>query len=119
MIKFRRAIAVFLLMLFTSQSVIAGFGEHEDSAHGGDGTNTVHQIVGEHHADIPSDHGRSGAPDLIDADCCHAHGHCHLLAFVDLVDSITIPYERSFVSTHSSSYHSLHADTLLRPPEIA
>ena len=119
MLKFRRAIAIFILALLTCQSVMAGLGEHFAVFSDGEIesallSNTTGQL-----ADSQSDHGKPGTVDLVDTNCCHAHGHCHVLALGCQISSVPSPYGRSFVSSHSFSYNSQFLDPLLRPPTSA
>ena len=118
MTKFRRHIAIFVLALFTCQAVLAGAGEHmafsADSAANG----TPHSLVG-HFADSKAQHRQADSQDVVDTNCCHAHGHCHILAFVDVVSASSVPRARSFTSLYSYSYRALFYDPLLRPPTSA
>ena len=119
MLKFRRAIAIFVLALLTCQSVMAGFGEHFESFSDGEVESALLENNADHVTDSHSDHGKPGTVDLVDTNCCHAHGHCHVLALGCQVNSVPSPYGRSFVSSHSFSYNSQFLDPLLRPPASA
>lgn len=118
MIKFRRYIAIFILALFTCQSVMAGVGEH--LAFSGDQAMEAQHLsfVG-HFGDGEAKHGERGLPDFVDTDCCHAHGHCHILAFVGVVTPGSEYHGAGFTALYSDSYHFLYFDPLLRPPASA
>jgi hypothetical protein len=119
MIKIRRTIAMFILALFACQSVMAGLGEHWTLQSDGEAMDAQHLASGSHLADSTADHDQTGTPESVDGDCCHAQGHCHLLAFTGQVANIPTPRGLSPVATHTCSYHSLSFDTLLRPPASA
>ena len=119
MIKFRRTIAVFMLTLFVCQSVMAGIGEHIVVSFGDEVVGGFHIDTDNHTADGSSDPHQSGDPDLMDTNCCHAHGHCHAIAFIGLTSNSVMPSKRRMVISYDSSYHYLHLDTLLRPPSSA
>lgn len=118
MTEFRRQIAIFVLALFACQTVMAGIGEHFALFADREANDSQHSLVG-HFADNKVQHGQSGTPDLVDTDCCHAHGHCHILAFAGGVSSASEPHGHSFPSLYSYSYHALFYDPLLRPPTSA
>ena len=118
MTRFRRNIAIFVLALFTCQSVMAGIGEHVAFS-SDDSTGDQHLSAAHHFVDSETQHGQQGTPDLADTDCCHAHGHCHILAFVGVVNSASEPYGHNFTSLYSHSYRFLYFDPLLRPPTSA
>lgn len=108
-----------MLVLFTCQSVLAGIDEHVQWS-SVDGIETSHHAaVTDTPAQPDSDHGHTGAPSLVDSDCCHAHGHCHLLAFMGDPPDVSIPYVPGNAAPPICSYHSLYTDTLLRPPARA
>jgi len=117
MIKFRRAIAIFILVLFTCQSIMAGVDEHEiidvDVVGGLHLDHTNHDPAAKPDPDQPV------TPDLFDGDCCHANGHCHLLAFTGQIGGVLIPSAHGFTIARSDSYNSLSPNTLLRPPTHA
>jgi hypothetical protein len=119
MLKFRRTIAIFVLTLFTCQAVMAGIDEHSVFQSDGSAADTSHHAAMDHTADSTTDHGQSGTPEMVDGDCCHAQGHCHLLAFAGQVANISMPHGLSLTTSHTCSYHSLSFDTLLRPPASA
>lgn len=121
MTKFRRHIAFLLLTLFFCQSVLASIAEHlvfssDANSEAVQYLNTTDAI-----AEKSDEHGHPVTQGSVDADCCHAHGHCHLLAFVivSVVNSVAVPYGRRFASLYSYSYHFLLYDPLLRPPANA
>ena len=113
--KFRRAIAIFMLTLFSCQSIWAAVGEHAISAHG-DGASTQHSHDSAAPGALDSSHGDSGALSALDGDCCHAHGHCHLLAFTGQAVQVSIPYWHGIASSATPVYFSLSINPLLRPP---
>ena len=115
MLKFRRAIAIFILALLTCQSVMAGLGEHFAVFSDGEIESALLSNTTGHLADSQSDHGKPGTVDLVDTNCCHAHG----LALGCQISSVPSPYGRSFVSSHSFSYNFQYLDPLLRPPASA
>ena len=114
--KFRRAIAICILALLTSQSVMAGFGEHYAVFSGDETGHTQSLDSANLSVDSRSDHGQPGSEDIFDTNCCHAHGHCHVLGLSSLVNTVSALYGRHFVTFLPPSYHSLHQDPLLRPP---
>ena len=116
MLKFRRTIAMFILTLLTCQSVMAGVGEHFATFSDSDVESSLILHADDHFSSNQSDHGQSGSGDLVDTNCCHAHGHCHVLALGCQISSVYSPYGRSFVSSHSFSYNFQYLDPLLRPP---
>mgnify|MGYP001822529634 FL=1 len=118
MLKFRRHIAIFVLALFTCQSVMAGLGEH--LAFSGDqAMESQHQSFVGHFTNGEAKHAERGLPGLVDTDCCHAHGHCHTLAFVGVVALGPEYHGANFTALYSDSYHFLYYDPLLRPPDSA
>lgn len=119
MIKFRRAIAIFILALFTCQSIMAGVDEHVDHSPDADGVSGLHLDHTDHDSMASPDSGQPFTPDVIDSDCCHAHGHCHLLAFTGQVASIAIPPSHALAIAGGDTYSSLSPNTLLRPPTHA
>lgn len=119
MIKFRRTIAIFVLMLFTCQSVLAGIGKHQEFWSDSEGMDAVGLGTVDQNASSKSDPNQPGTSDSIDGECCHAYGHCHLLAFAGPVANVVIPSGLSAASPHAFSYHSQYLDTLLRPPTRA
>lgn len=119
MIKFRRAIAIFILALFTCQSIVAGVDEHGDHSSDAEVVNGLHADTTDHvPAGSPSS-DQSFTPDVIDGDCCHAHGHCHLLAFSGQISSVSIPPSHGLAAVPSEAYNSHFPGTLLRPPTHA
>ncbi len=119
MLRFRRAIAIFILALLTCQSVTAGLGEHFAVLSDSEVESTLPLDAVDHFFASQSDHGQPGSGDLVDTNCCHAHGHCHVLALGCQISSVPSPYGRSFVSSHSFSYNFQYLDPLLRPPASA
>jgi len=117
MIRFRRAIAACILALFACQSIMAGFDGHED--HSSDVAGGLHPDHAAHDTFASPDSDQPVIPDLIDSDCCHAHGHCHLLAFTGQVASVSIPPSHGSAFARRDAYASLSPDTLLRPPTHA
>ena len=116
MIKFRRTITIFVIALIACQSVMAGVGKHIAYSANGESINVLHLTTGDQLADNNSAPGQPGTADLMDGDCCHAYGHCHLLAFTGQVANVSMPHGLSFDSSHTRSYSSVHLNTLLRPP---
>ena len=116
MIKFRRAIAIFMLSLFVCQSVMAGIGEHTTLSSGDEAVAGFHLDQEYHLADSNFDPHQSGDRDLVDTNCCHAHGHCHTMAFVTQLANTSTPSGLSIASPYSRSYQYLYLHTLLRPP---
>jgi len=116
MIKFRRTIAIFMLSLFVCQSVMAGIGEHTTLSSGDEAVGGFHLDQETHFADSNFDPHQSGDPDLVDTNCCHAHGHCHTMGFVSQIVNTSIPSGLSIVVSYARSYQSLYLNTLLRPP---
>lgn len=119
MLKFRRTIAIFILALLTCQSVMAGLGEHFVVFSDSEIKSTLLTDTADHLADSQSDHGKPGSVDLVDTNCCHAHGHCHVLALGGQISPPSSFYGRNFVPSHSVSYHFQLLDPLLRPPANA
>ena len=119
MLKFRRAIAIFILALITCQSVMAGLGEHFATFSDGDDNSVLPPDTADHPVESHSTHGKPGSVDLVDTNFCHAHGHCHLLALGIQIHPVLTRYGRNFVASHSISYHSQYLDPLLRPPARA
>lgn len=119
MLKFRRAIAIFILALLACQSVMAGLGEHFATFSDGDDNSVLLPDTADHPVDSHSTHGKPGSVDLVDTNCCHGHGHCHLLALAIQIHPVSALYGRNFVASHSVSYHSQYLDPLLRPPARA
>lgn len=119
MLKFRRTIAVLLLALFTCQSIMAGVDEHAD--HPSDSKQTSHLLLDhvDHAGAANHDHGQALSPDVIDGDCCHAHGHCHLLAFSGQLANVSTPPMHGLDATHGDTYNLHFLNTLLRPPTHA
>jgi hypothetical protein len=119
MFKFRRAIAIGILALLTSQSVMAGLGEHY-SVFSGDEAGHTQSLDSAHlSVDSHAGHGQPGSEDIFDTNCCHAHGHCHVLGIGSLVNTVSALYGRHLVAAPSPSYHSRYQDPLLRPPATA
>jgi hypothetical protein len=116
MIKFRRTITIFVIALVICQSVMAGVGKHMAYSSDGESIDIMHLATGDQLADNNSNPGQPGTVDLIDGDCCHAYGHCHLLAFTGQVANVSMPHELCLDSSHTRSYNSVHLNTLLRPP---
>ena len=116
MIKFRRTITIFVIALVTCQSVMAGVGKHIAYSSNDQSIDVLHLATGDQLADNNSDPGQPGTADLIDGDCCHAYGHCHLLAFTGQVANVSMRHGLSFEFSHIHSYNSVHLNTLLRPP---
>jgi hypothetical protein len=119
MIKFRRTITILVIALIACQSVMAGLGKHTNFSSDGKSIDALQLATGDHLTDSNSDSGQPDTVDLTDGDCCHAYGHCHLLAFTGQVANISMPHGLSLVSSHSRSYNSVHLSTLLRPPTTA
>ena len=119
MTKFRRHIAIFILALFTCQSVMAGIGEHLAFSSDSEAKDAQHLSLVGHFFFFLAQHGQPDSQDVVDTNCCHAHGHCHILVFVDAVNPASMPHGRSFTSLYSYSYHFLLHDPLLRPPTSA
>ena len=119
MIKFRRAIAIFILALFTCQSIMAGVDEHVEHSSDVKVVNGLHLDDADHDSASSPDPGQPDSPDLINGDCCHAHGHCHLLAFTGQFASISISPSYGLVGSRGDTYSSLFLNTLLRPPTYA
>lgn len=105
-----------LLVLFTCQSVMAGIGEHMAFSSDGEAMNAPHLGAGDHFTNGTLDPGQPNTPDFLDTNCCHAHGHCHALAFVGQVVNASYWSGPSVAWSHTRSYQSLYLDTLLRPP---
>lgn len=119
MIKVRRVIAICILALFTCQSILAGVDEHMDHSSDVKVVNGLHLDEADH-ASASSPHpGQPATPDLIEGDCCHAHGHCHLLAFTGQIASVSIPPSHGLAVSCGDAYCSLFLNTLLRPPTYA
>lgn len=116
MLKFRRAIAICILALLTCQTVMAGFGERFASVSDGEIESALLPSTTDHLANSHADHGKPGTVDLVDTNCCHAHGHCHVLGLVGQVSPVSMLYGRNFVSSYSYSYSFQYFDPLLRPP---
>ncbi len=119
MIKVRRAIAICILALFTCQSILAGVDEHVDHSSDDKVVNDLHLDGVGHDSDSSPTPSHPAAPDLMDSDCCHAHGHCHLLAFMGHFASVSISPSRDLAGSRGDSYSSLFLNTLLRPPTNA
>lgn len=119
MVKFRRAIAIFILALFTCQSIMAGVDEHADHSSAADAASGLHLDHAAHGSTASPDPNQPFTPQLIDGDCCHAHGHCHLLAFTGQVASVSIPPSHDLAVARGDAYNSLSPNTLLRPPTHA
>lgn len=119
MIKFRRVIAIFVLTLFTCQSIMACVGEHLDYSTDTSLVNDLHLDAADHGASSSPDHDPANIPDLVDSSCCHAHGHCHFLAFSTPVASVSIPPSHGIAAVRGSTYSSPSLNTLLRPPAHA
>ena len=119
MIKFRRSIAIFILVLFTCQSIMAGVDEHGDDSSDADVASGLHLDHATHDSAASPDANQAFTPDVIDGDCCHAHGHCHLLAFSGQFASISIPQTLGLAASRGDAYNSLSPNTLLRPPTHA
>lgn len=114
--RFRRAIAAVILALFCCQSVLAGIGEHmASSAHhaAGDARHDGMPAAGD---DQYTPHPHAPAADLTDGDCCHAHGHCHLLAFTGPSASFALSLRHAVTVAPAPRYLSLPVNPLLRPP---
>jgi hypothetical protein len=119
MTDFRRIIAIFILALFTCQSIMAGVDEHVD--HPSD-ANIVGGLHLEHADSDPASHpdpDQPFTPQLMDGDCCHSHGHCHLLAFAGQISNDSISLSHNLAAPHDDAYISLSPNTLLRPPTHA
>ena len=116
MTKFRHTITILVIALIACQSVMVGVGKHTNISSDGKSIDALQLATGDHLTDSNSDSGQPGTPDLIDGDCCHAYGHCHLLAFTGQVANVSMPHELCFDSSHTRSYNSVHLNTLLRPP---
>jgi hypothetical protein len=119
MIKFRRAIAIFILALFTCQSIMAGVDEHVEHSSNTEVVHGLHLNNADHDPGASTDHGQPFTPDLIDGDCCHAHGHCHLLAFTGQLACVSILLSQCHAASIGDAYNSLSPNTLLRPPTRA
>jgi hypothetical protein len=119
MIKVRRAIAIFILALFTCQSIMAGVDEHVEHSSDVKVVNGLHLDDADHDSASSPDPGQPDSPDLINGDCCHAHGHCHLLAFTGQIASVSIPPSHGLAASRGDAYRSLFLNTLLRPPTYA
>jgi len=119
MIKFRRTIAVFLLALFTCQSIMAGVDEHADHSSDVEHAQTAHLHNGDPGATSGHDHGQPPTPNVIDGDCCHAHGHCHLLAFSGQLNHVSTPPMHGLAAARGDTYNLHFPNTLLRPPTHA
>lgn len=119
MIKVRRAIAIFILALFTCQSIMAGVDEHVEHSSDVKVVNGLHLDDADHDSASSPDPGQPDSPDLINGDCCHAHGHCHLLAFTGQVASVSIPPLHGLAMARGDAYTSPSHNTLLRPPTHA
>ena len=119
MIKFRRTIAIFILALFTCQSIMAGVDEHVDHSSDADVVGGLHLDHAAHDSAASLDPGQPFTPDVIDGDCCHAHGHCHLLAFIWQVASVSLPPLHGLAMARGDAYTSPSHNTLLRPPTHA
>jgi hypothetical protein len=119
MLKFRRTITIFVIALVTCQSVMAGVGKHIAYSSNGKSIDVLQLDTGDQLADSNSDPGQPGTADLIDGDCCHTYGHCHLLAFTGQIANVSMPDGLSFDSSHTRSYNSVHLNTPLRPPTTA
>jgi hypothetical protein len=119
MIKVRRAIAICILVLFTCQSILAGVDEHVDHSSEANVVNGLHLDgvdQGSTGSPLPD---QPATPDLMDSDCCHAHGHCHLLAFTGQFASVSISPSHDLAGSPGDTYSSLFLNTLLRPPTHA
>jgi hypothetical protein len=119
MIKFRRAIAIFILALFTCQTIMAGIDEHADHSSAADVASGLHLDHAAHGFAASHDPDQPFTPQLIDGDCCHAHGHCHLLAFSGQISNDSISLSHDLAASHGDAYISLSPNTLLRPPTHA
>jgi hypothetical protein len=119
MLKFRRTITIIVIALVTCQSVMAGVGKHIAYSSNGESIDALQLATGHQLADSNADLAQPGTADLIDGDCCHAYGHCHLLAFTGQVANVSMPHRLSFNFSHTRSYNSVHLNTLLRPPTTA
>lgn len=119
MLKFRRTLAICILALLTSQSVMAGFGEHYAVFAGDETGHTQSSDSADQAVKSLSDHGQPGSEDIFDTNCCHSHGHCHVLGIGSLVNTVSAFFGRHFVASPSPSYHSQYQDPLLRPPATA
>ena len=119
MLKFRRTIAIFVIALVTCQSVMAGVGKHMAYSSNGESIDVLHLAAADQLGESNSAPDQTGTTDLIDGDCCHAYGHCHLLAFTGQAANISMPHRLIFVTSHTRSYSSVHLNTLLRPPTAA
>jgi hypothetical protein len=119
MTKVRRAIAICTLVLFTCQSILAGVDEHVDHSSDVKVVNGLHLDGVDHDSASSPLPGQPAPPDLIDSDCCHAHGHCHLLAFTGQFASISISPSHGLTGSRGDTYTSLFLNTLLRPPAHA
>ncbi|GAB5450280.1 MAG: hypothetical protein Hals2KO_06080 [Halioglobus sp.] len=108
-----------MLTLFVCQSVMAGVGEHIAVSFGDEVVGGFHLDTDNHAADGNSDPHQSGDPDLMDTNCCHAHGHCHAMAFVCQTANNAIPSKLGIDVSYTLSYHYHPINTLLRPPSIA
>jgi hypothetical protein len=119
MTKFHRTIAILILALFTCQFLVAGFGEHGDHASDANVVNGLHFDYPDLYSSAGSNSDQPITPQFIDGDCCHAHGHCHLLAFSGQVASVSIPPLYGLAMARGDTYVSLSPNTLLRPPTHA
>jgi len=119
MIKVRRAIAICILALFTCQSILAGVDEHSDHSSDGKVVNGLHLDDVDHDSASSPLPGQLATLDLIESDCCHAHGHCHLLAFTGQIANVSISPSHGLAGSRGDTYSSLFLSTLLRPPTYA
>ena len=98
---------------------MAGIDEHSASTSDGKDVHALHLNLVSHTVDNTADHGQPGSMELLDGDCCHAQGHCHLLAFTGQFTNVSIPRALSIAAAQAHAYHFLAFDTLLRPPASA
>ena len=116
MIKFRRKIALFMLTLVVCQSVMAAIGEDLTLSFGDEAIAGFHIDQLNHFDDGKFDPHHSGEEDLLDTNCCHAHGHCHAMAFVSKFANSSHPSGLGITDSYEQSYQFLYLETLLRPP---
>ena len=98
---------------------MASVGEHWTLLSDGDAVDALHPASVSHLADSTTDHDQPGTLELVDGDCCHTQGPCHLLASAGPITNISMSLGLSLASSNICVYYSLSFDTPLRPPTSA